>query len=237
MRTPGLMLTFAATVAALGFCQGCHRAGADGDGGEKTAAVPPPPPITVSRTAAVPEPLRAAAETLFAQGLADPMGGEYREITVRVGSVWGGESDVKTHGWVLPERVGEAARRAVCPNGLIYTVRAVGKNVRVRDDVAKYLQSREVVRKKYGGRAGIAWRDATPESESVSIESLSPLYICLLLRLGEDGPAASLYKEWEPSLRSRIDADDSSRVDPYYLLANRWAWALYDRAVCAHMRG
>lgn len=195
-------------------------------------------PVLVSRTADVSDEMRIAAQTLFMQGLADPKGGDYHEVTVQVGSVWGrDQSEVKTHGWVLPKRAGETQVRAVCPNGLVYTVRSVGSKVDVGDTVDTYLKTQEELRKKYKGRFGIRRRDATPEAQSVSIGNLSPLYICLLLRLGEDKAAESLYQEWGKALELSYNAKSENRSDPYYLLANQWAWSLYDRAVGAHMRG
>lgn len=233
MQRRFLILSTLGLCALLGFCGGCNRASADG--------IPhpalPSAPVTVSQKANVSEPLRAAAKTLFMQGLADPTGGEYREITVRVGSVWGGDTVVKTHGWVLPKQNGEDETRAVTPNGLVYSVRSVGGKASIAKDVATFLKKREEAQTKYGRQFGFGWRSTSAEGDSVSIDSPSFLYVCLLLRLGEDKAAESLYKAWSSALEPRVNANESNLRDPYFLLVNQWTWSVYDRAVCAHMRG
>jgi hypothetical protein len=58
----------------------------------------------------------SATAKLFEQGLADPRGCPYREITVVVGSFeppWSG-TVVKTHGWVIPDVGKQTLHFAVC---------------------------------------------------------------------------------------------------------------------------
>src|SRR5947209_6162181 len=66
------------------------------------ASLPEPPQQKVAWTApqqtTLPERLIGAADLLFAHGMADPRGGEYRQIEVAVGNVWnGGGQTVATH--------------------------------------------------------------------------------------------------------------------------------------------
>jgi hypothetical protein len=66
-----------------------------------------------------------ATTTLFALGLADPRGCEYREVTLAVGNVWSGGGDAQpVHGWVLP-RTGSTTY-VVAWNGLVYRALSVG---------------------------------------------------------------------------------------------------------------
>src|ERR687883_827777 len=58
----------------------------------------------------LPEAFVTATRALFEQGMADPRGGEYREVEVAAGSVWGGAWKLKTHAWVLPAAGGGARR-------------------------------------------------------------------------------------------------------------------------------
>ena len=93
------------------------------------AALPTPPQQTSLWTppAGLPGPLVSAATTLFDQGLADPRGGDYRQVSVGVGNVWGGDGGVaRTHGWVLPADGPGGGRFAVCWNGLVYPAVSVG---------------------------------------------------------------------------------------------------------------
>ena len=98
------------------------------------------------------------------------------------------------------------------------------------------------------------WYTAIPEGMSVSHLSLVPLKGCMLLRLGE-GELARDY--WITCERCRLEYEDAiwSRArsgtnppapraqvelpggDPYLGWATDWTWALFDRAICAHMRG
>ena len=87
------------------------------------AALPTPPQQTSPWTppAGLPGPLVSAATTLFDQGLADPRGGDYRQVSVAVGNVWSGDGGVaRTHAWVLPVDTPGGQRFAVCWNGLVY---------------------------------------------------------------------------------------------------------------------
>ena len=145
----------------------------------------------------------------------------------------------KTRGWVLPG--GGTQRFAVCWNGLVYPALTVGDKADWRADARAATQ-----------RVERHWRSALPDAYTVSHETCLPLKACLLLRLGEAGLSQELWaalqqaKEREFSAPSgpasptnplpavQIKLDDA---DPYLDWASDWAWGLFDRAVCAHMRG
>ena len=58
---------------------------------------------------------------------------------------------------------------------------------------------------------------------------------CLLLRLGENDLAAKVWSTCVATLES--SPGQKLAKDPYLMLAGDWAWSLFDRAICAHMRG
>ena len=79
-----------------------------------------------------------------------------------------------------------------------------------------------------------------------------PLKACLLLRLGEPALAQELWAALQQANErefSALSGQASSTnplpaaqvklpdADPYLDWASEWAWGLFDRAVCAHMRG
>ena len=185
----------------------------------------------------------AAARTLFDQGLADPRGCEYREIEVVAGSVSGGGSVVKTHGWVLPRVSLRQQDFAVCWNGLVYPVLKVGVPADFRADASagvgppvprRFLWRGESVRIS-GGTEGIT---------AVSSQDF-PLKACILLRLGEPALAREVTlramrrerEHWDGARGKSEEAAIDEKGDPYLEWARQWAWSLWDRAVCAHMRG
>jgi hypothetical protein len=76
-----------------------------------------------------------------------------------------------------------------------------------------------------------------PEEHAVAVESRLPLKVCLLLRVGRADLAEVLWASgtgWKP---------DGPKFDltnygiSYLTLAQEWAWYLFDRTLCAHMRG
>ncbi len=157
-----------------------------------------------------------AMTLLFQQGLADPRGCEYREIAVVTGGDygWGDGGVVRTHGWVLP---GDAPHFAVCWNGLVYPAVSVG-------DAADVARDAEVMLKATTQGFGEAWT----EVHQISAGHPLPMKAAMLLRLGRGDLAARL---WEN------DEKDKEMTDPYGALASEWLWSLFNRAVCAHMRG
>lgn len=211
--------------------------------GQKKLSLPTPPqqgaawtPPSGQNAAGISSELLSATETLFRQGFPDPRGCEYRTIMVQVGNVWGGNSQtIEAHGWVLPG--GKAgAQFAVCWNGLIYPVVTVKNRADLKADIRASLKKyTELVRKSDG--SPIFWRSATPEAQSISTEFPTLAKVILLLRLGEYDLAREIYNLCWVRTQPGVEKNDPTLRDPYLQLAEKWAWAIYDRAVCAHMRG
>lgn len=209
---------------------------------------PTPPQQAAPWTApeTVPTNLVSVAETLFAQGFPDPRGCEYRQITIEVGSVWGGprlllgdtnlvtETEaqrVETTGWVLPETSGSTQRFAIGWNGLIYPVVELGAQANLETQSAGWSP---VVRR-------FLYADAMIESLSVFATNAGTSRVLLLLRAGQTQPAQKHFQALtQPSAESgsrRASLPPGTNSDPYLEFATDWAWALFDHAIVAHMRG
>ena len=145
-------------------------------------------------------------------------------------------------GWVLPAAAGQKQSFAVCWNGLVYPAVTVGGTADLAADVQALVQSDRDARAaqakqnptfpfvRFGG-------DAPPEGQSVSEKSFLPLKACLLLRAGHADLARALWDEWTAVTTPGVNNGAVNLKDPYLMLASDWAWALFDRAVTAHMRG
>jgi hypothetical protein len=189
----------------------------------------------------LPEVLVTAIVSLFRQGLADPRGLEYRAVEIATGDVWsGGGRATATHAWVLPQGDG-GARFGVAWNGLVYPLATVGPAADLRADVAalvkKDAETRAAWAREHPDSEFYRFRHAWPEGASVSHETLLPLKVALLLRAGEGKLAGEVWAAWTAGMRANTNDDGRHLADPYLMLATDWVWALFDRAVCAHMRG
>lgn len=184
-----------------------------------------------------PKTLLEATQTLFAQGLADPRGGEYQVITVEVGNAWSGKSMiVETHGWVFPaEKDGKLF--AACWNGLIYPVIARKEVADLQADTEKLLRRYDdQLQKKGPGFVADFYRtEPTSEDESLSLESPSLLKVAYLLRLGEYDLARKVYSLWNE--KPRFGSSGDLMRDRYLSLAAQWTWMMYSRALGAYIRG
>jgi hypothetical protein len=185
--------------------------------------------------------LVSATAALFEAGLADPRGCEYRAIEIETGDCWDGGGDkVKTHGWVLPSAKEAQPRFAVGWNGLVYPLASVGERADVKADVLALVKADKEMRAQYAKNSSHDYyrvRHAWPEKQSLSHQSLLPLKACLLLRLGEAELAREVWLAWTAGMQENTNDDAVHLRDPYLMLATDWVWALFDRAVCAHMRG
>ena len=76
---------------------------------------------------------------------------------------------------------------------------------------------------------------AIPERMSIAQDSILPIKVCLLLRLGENDSAAKVWTACNVSVKN--SGGRQSDKDPYLMLAGDWSWSLFDRMICAHMRG
>ena len=177
----------------------------------------------------------AAVELLYSQQLPDPRGLPYRTIEVETGDIWsGGGRIIQTHGWVLPD-----GRSAICWNGLIYRVVALGAPVKLSDDFA------DAPSRPASSAVNLEWpitlestRGRTiAEASSLETNRVSALALVFLLRLNEEEMARGLMRYF--AIRQVPNGPPSSAVDHslYLMAAYQWAWAAYDRAICAHMRG
>jgi len=191
---------------------------------------------------ALPPTLLTATSALFEEGMADPRGCPYCEISVLTGSCWGGAGEVKTHGWVLPAKAGETQRFGVCWNGLVYPLLAVGKAADLKADMLALVQADEQMRAEQHKRSpgnpfyrGL--NNAIAEGNSIEPEMMTPVKVCLLLRLGEETLAGKVWSAWMIGYQPLEPMNGNKESDPYLMLATDWVWAMFDRAVCAHMRG
>jgi hypothetical protein len=206
--------------------------------------LPDPPrqrePWTSPKTT-LPEPFVSASAALFAQGLGDPRGCEYREVEIVTGSVWGGDGVVKTRAWVLPTPTGATQRFGVAWNGLVYPLVTAGGAVDVGDDVDALIKTDQEQRTPRDANRAFPftrWTGrAVPEAQSVAHDSMLPLKSCLLLRAGETELATKLWDAFAEGMPPKTNGNDRNLADPYLMLAFDWSWSLFDRAVCAHMRG
>jgi hypothetical protein len=168
--------------------------------------------------------LLSAVTALFQQGFPDPRGCEYREIEVEVSSAWGNQGVASTRGWVLPTPAGSTQSFAICWNGVIYPVNKVGKQVDLQAEAvnAPPLNRSRVHR-------------AASEVSSVFLTNSLSTRVLLLLRYGETEVAL---KTWNGNVGPPLGTDaKNSDPDPYLEMAGDWAWALFDHAISAHMRG
>ena len=202
------------------------------------------PPATT-----LPKLLISASATLFDQGLADPRGCDYRAIEIAIGGVRSnGGWVMKTHGWVLPAPDGEKTRFAVAWSGLVYPTVSIGEpsdpaaDVKVIDQEAR-LTREERAKHPSTGDVGFNGFGTNDEDSSVSSTSLHAIKVCLLLRLGRADLAEMVWAAGTDQARdvgnreAKAKLDQTSHGISYVSLANDLAWYLFDRAVCAHMRG
>ena len=195
----------------------------------------------------------SAMTDLFKAGLADPRECEYREIEVVTGSCWGNSEVTKTGGWVLPSP--DTQKFGVCWSGIVYPLVSVGAVADLRADVLSMLKKdqaeidkerarfdqTEKQREDEAKRQGKAYRhvdwplrwnrNAVPEETNIATDSMRPIKAALLWRRGETELAEKVWSQW-----SGVTPQNAAK-NSLLQLANDWVWALFDRAVCAHMRG
>jgi hypothetical protein len=173
----------------------------------------------------VPDDLVKLNEELFKLGFADPRGCEYRVVTMTIGSVWTGDAGtIETHAWVLPANGKTSHRFAVCWNALVYPVSKVGPAADLSADVKAAARAARDKKSNYHEDE----EPQAPEGWSIwhkSIGSQNPL----LLRLGEVALFMEVHGE-EGGTKSSIDK-------AFARSSSSWAWTLFERGICAQMRG
>ena len=168
--------------------------------------------------ASLPPDMVAATRTLFRRGMADPRGGDYREVTVQASGFQPGATyPARVHGWVLPSRPGGSRAFAVCWDGQVYPAASIGAPADLKADAA--AMARDGSSNGNGGR---------PDSAAVSPTSFAPLKACLLVRLGEARLAEQVWATQPTQTRSG---------DPTLRLAADWTWGLFRRVLDARAQG
>ncbi len=171
------------------------------------AALPEPPrqheAWTPPASGDFPSYIAAESALFFDAGLADPRGGEYREIDIS-----NEDRIVRTHGWVFPGHF------AVCWNGLVYELRGVDKPANLDLDVRAIATP--------DGRAPYI-RQPNPQiaflANVPSRDVRGPIQIALLLRLGRPDLAHQI---WSGSEWSSGHGDIRSESE--WLKTVAWAW-------------
>jgi hypothetical protein len=199
--------------------------------------LPDPPAQKLSwtpPTGALPPDLIKITQLLYDQGLADPRGCGYREITVVTGNVTFGEAGISvTHGWVLPG-VEDGQCFAVCWNGLVYPVVSVGKACSVKNDVERVLTTKQT------NGLDLFDGDYLTGAESLSISPFagSTVRCVLLTRLGETGLASRMWKAVSEIASEQPGTPVAGGlVEVYRRVASAWLFSLYDREMGAYVRG
>src|SRR5262249_55798884 len=141
---------------------------------------------------------------------------------------------VQTHGWVLP---GDGKQRfAVCWNGLVYPVLAVGDLCDVAKDVEQQLKPPPDDNEKF--QRGFYTRGfSVPEAVSTGYETPLIVNAAMLLRLGKADLADKVFKaaNESPFPGNTEPPPDTGKI--YSRLAGMWLCSWYNRAICAWMRG
>jgi hypothetical protein len=209
-------------------------------------SIPDPPrqkePWTPPQTK-LPRSLVSATAAMFEQGMADPRGCEYREV--EVGDAW----IIKTRGFVLPERAGDAGRFVITWDGVIYPAPSVGaaadldRDIRALAGSMKHARDVDDTDPRNRTRDGGGFRPyrvrGGPLGKAVisGVEDRSALKLCLLLRLGRADLAEALLAagtNWTPEDPARDPAEPEVGE---LSLALDWAGAVFLHLADAHMRG
>lgn len=200
------------------------------EAGGVQAALPEPPkqhePWQPRSGTSVPDFVVRVAGVLFDAGLADPGGGDYREVEIF--DLKNGKKTVQTHAWVFP---GEFA---VCWNGLVYRVRSKGPVAGLDKDVQTILSA-----EPRSGRFPVFFRVRSQSDHSNAAfwydlqtnQTIVPASIALLLRLGRADLAERLWNAPE--------APNDENEEGLWLATSATAWfaAAYGRLVGAFGAG
>ncbi|MEX1230035.1 MAG: hypothetical protein WEB58_07330, partial [Planctomycetaceae bacterium] len=136
----------------------------------------------------------------------------------------------------------DVQRFAVCWNGLVYPVISIGEIADVRADAEAMndaeRQRREQVKEVHREREnGIHFRQIKEQHAVDHTFWRAPIKVCYLLRLGEVRLAEESWRLWNEGVKREVNSQSVHMDDPYFLFAQHWIWALFDRGVCAHVHG
>jgi hypothetical protein len=189
-----------------------------------------------SPQADLPANLISSVQFLFDAGLADPRGCDYREYEAVVGNVWGNVGIARAHGWIFSSGFVHKKYFAVSWAGTVYPVVRVGEKADLKRDVKNML---EADRERWKGVTNdiprIRWWGAATENIPMSETNVTAVKVALLLRLGQADLAEQYWNGW--LLAGTSTGTTQEKEDPFRTLAYEWAWSLFNRAVCAHVRG
>ncbi len=166
---------------------------------------------------------------LFDAGLADPRGGQYREIELNAPTA-NSDDHVQTHGWVFHDQY------AVCWNGSVYRVFTVGPMVDLDRDVRMVAGAQP-----WSGLIRV-WTERPPARVSFWFQmegpgTLAPVSIALLLRLGRPHLARLLWQA--PESNDVFGAPGRRDEDSLQLLGTAleaWFGTAYWRLIEARSR-
>jgi hypothetical protein len=191
--------------------------------GNTRAALPEPPkqhqPWQPPSSTSAPDFLVKVAGTLFDAGLADPRGGDYREVEIF--ALNNGKKTVQTHAWVFP---GEFA---VCWNGLVYRVRGKSAAADLEKDVQAILSAQP-----FSGRLPSPFRVRSESDHSNAAfwtdlqtnQTIVPASIALLLRLGRADLAEKLWNAPEVPNISGEPVGMHENEEGLWLATSATAW-------------
>jgi hypothetical protein len=179
--------------------------------------------------------LISATQALFAEGLPDPRGCEYREVAFRDPFIASGMSFAEAekmtfarheHAWLLPAERNATVRFAICRDGLIRPVEFIGAPADLGADTRTEVRDAREYREK------LAKQHPAQRPQRLELPDDTPIEMSLLLRLGQTDLAEGLRTELLAS-----GTIDEVVADPYLEIASRWAENVFSEAVWTHLSG
>jgi hypothetical protein len=154
-----------------------------------------------------------------------------------------------TNGWVLPVSDGKKPQHAIAWSGLVYPLAGVGApadldaDIRALGDASGASGANVALKNRPVQRRGFNGFRTNNEGTSIDVNSLHPIKVCLLLRLGRADLAEVVWAAGTGLPKSPKPAGAEPKPDlrsyglSYLSIATDLVWYHFDRAICAHMRG
>ncbi|MDI1433623.1 hypothetical protein [Polyangium sorediatum] len=190
----------------------------------------------------LPEDLVRAVETLFRSGVADPRGLPYHEVSITLTTQPEGPGEVvATKGFVLPGPEHEP-RFGVLWNGLVYPLVSVGPAADLYADIeALRANDKRICDQQaahFPDMPCIRTRAPRPELPSHRLEEILPMHAAILVQLGQDTLARSVWESWIKGGDLDAVPEIAGRErDIFARLAEHFLHGLRDRGFWAHVRG